>query len=352
MSDLPTREDAQLLEYRRQIDDINAKLLRLLNERAQVATAIVKRKMVLGLPTFDPVRESAMLDLLTQSNEGPFSDSTVKALFKEIIAATRALMDERRQNGMLFSRRHHQQDTVIEVNGVRFGSEQMVMVAGPCSVECEEQLDKVAAHLAAKGVRIMRGGTFKPRTSPYSFQGLGLEGVKLLRKAADRYGMAVITEVLEPAMVGEVAEYADILQIGSRNMYNYPLLREVGRTSRPVVLKRHFGATLEELLLAAEYILAQGNAQVILCERGSRSFEPLTRNTLNISAVPILKLETHLPIMVDISHAAGRRDILIPLARSVQAVGAHALMIEVHGDPANALPTISSSWTWQSSTLF
>ncbi|MBQ7567583.1 bifunctional 3-deoxy-7-phosphoheptulonate synthase/chorismate mutase [bacterium] len=331
------QDDHELQNYRLKIDELNDRLLQLLNERAQVAMQIARRKAVLGLPTFDPVRESCMLDSLAGKNQGPFPDETIKGLFKELFGATRNLMNVDRRRKMLFSRRHHQSNTVIEVNGVRFGTDSMVLIAGPCSVESEEQLDAVVSHLAKCGIKIVRGGSFKPRTSPYSFQGLEMDGVKMLRRVADRYGVAIITEVLEPALVSAVAEYADILQIGCRNMYNYPLLREVGRCSRPVVLKRSFGATLEELLLSAEYILSEGNTNVILCERGIRTFEPWTRNTFDISAIPVLQRETHLPIMADVSHAAGRRDIILPLALAVKAVGAHALMIEVHQDPANAL---------------
>lgn len=336
MPELP-REDEQLLTYRHAIDEINGKLLQLLNERAKVATSIARRKEELGLPTFDPVREAVILDTLAQRNEGPFPDETIKALFKELLAATRKLMNATREQGMLFSRHHQAQSTVVEVNGVALGRDPLTVIAGPCSVESEEQLDRIAAHLAQRGVKILRGGAFKPRTSPYSFQGLELEGLRIMRRVADRHGLAVVTEVLDPAQVSKVAEYADILQIGCRNMYNYPLLREVGRCARPVLLKRHFGATLEELLLSAEYILSEGNERVILCERGIRTFEPRTRSTLDISAIPVLQQETHLPLAVDISHPAGRRDILVPLARAVQAVGANALMVEVHHDPARAL---------------
>ena len=334
--DLP-RGDEQLLAYRREIDEINGKLLQLLNERAMIATSIARRKEELGLPTLDPVREAAILESLAQRNQGPFSNETIKALFKELLAATRELMNTAREQGMLFSRRHQPQATVVEVNGVALGRDPMTIIAGPCAVESEGQLECIAAHLAQRGVKIMRGGAYKPRTSPYSFQGLELAGLRIMRRVADRYGLAILTEVLEPAQVPEVSEYADILQVGCRNMYNYPLLREVGRGVRPVLLKRHFGATLEELLLAAEYILSEGNERVILCERGIRTFEPRTRSTLDISAIPVLQGETHLPLAVDISHPAGRRDILGPLARAVQAVGANALMVEVHHDPARAL---------------
>ncbi|MDO5295392.1 MAG: bifunctional 3-deoxy-7-phosphoheptulonate synthase/chorismate mutase [bacterium] len=334
---LPQRKDDILSAYRHSIDDINERLLALLNERAKTAQLIAQRKAELGLPTFDPQRESQMLEILAQNNQGPFSDNAIKGLFKEIFGATRQLMDASRKENLLVSRRHNQFNTVIDVNGVRLGEGAMAVIAGPCSVESEEQLEGIVAHLAQRGIKIIRGGAFKPRTSPYSFQGLGMPGVRMMRRIADKYGTAMVVEVMEPGLVTEIAQYADILQIGSRNMYNYPLLREIGHCSRPVLLKRHFGATLEELLLSAEYILSEGNPQVILCERGIRTFEPATRSTLDISALPVLRQETHLPLMADVSHAAGRRDLIIPLAQAVQAAGAHALLVEVHSDPANAL---------------
>ena len=337
LTGLPQQTDDILLSYRCSIDEINERILLLLNERAQVAKAIASRKAELGLPTFDPQRESEMLEKLVRSNRGPFSSDIIKGLFKEIFGATRQLMDSARRGKLLVSRQPGRPDTVIEVNGVRLGEGGMTVIAGPCSVESETQLDTIIAHLVEQGIKIIRGGAFKPRTSPYNFQGLGMPGVRMLRRAADKYGAAIAVEVTEPGLAAEMAEYVDILQVGSRSMYNYPLLREVGHCRRPVILKRHFGATLEELLLSAEYILSEGNSQVILCERGIRTFETWTRNTLDISALPILRQATHLPVMADVSHAAGRRDILVPLARAVQAAGAQALLLEVHCDPANAL---------------
>ena len=336
MPDTSSHNDIQLQQGREAIDVINGKLLELLSERARISLIIAERKAALGLPGFDPMRESAMLAKLAQQNPGPFPDETIQALFKTLFRATQNFMESNGRRDMLFSRRHRPGNTIIEVNGVRLGEGGLAWVAGPCSVENEAQVEAIAEHLEARGVKIMRGGAFKPRTSPYSFQGLGMEGVKLLAKVAERHHLAIVTEVMDASQVERVAEYAHILQIGARNMYNYPLLKAVGQCQRPVVLKRHFGATLEELLLSAEYVLSQGNGQVILCERGIRTFEPWARNTLDISAVPILHQETHLPVMVDISHAAGRRDILLPLARSVQAVGADAIMVEVHNQPAIA----------------
>ncbi len=329
--------DQPLEALRQEIDALNLEILRLLSRRGEVALEVGRRKSELGLDGFDPVRESSMLAHLVEQNPGPFPDATVQKLFKEVFQATLDLLEVRNREALLVSRRHRQEDTVVEVNGVRLGADKGVFIAGPCSVEDPEQLDRVARHLASRGVRLLRGGAFKPRSSPYAFQGLGRNALALLRETAQRHGLAVVTEVLDPRNLEIVQECADILQIGARNMYNYPLLREVGRTRMPVLLKRGFAATLEELLLSAEYIVSQGNSQVILCERGIRTFERWTRNTLDISAVPLLKQVSHLPVVVDISHAAGRRDILVPLARAAMAAGADALLVEVHDNPAVAL---------------
>jgi 3-deoxy-7-phosphoheptulonate synthase len=210
-------------------------------------------------------------------------------------------------------------------------------MAGPCSVESREQLLQTAESVAASGATILRGGAFKPRTSPYSFQGLGVEALRYLAEARDRTGLPVITEAMEPSQVDIVAEYADILQIGARNMQNYSLLNAAGRVARPVMLKRGFGATLEELLMAAEYIVAAGNPNVILCERGIRTFEASTRNTMDLSAVPVLHQLSHLPVVVDPSHATGKRALVPPLAIGGVAVGADGVMVEVHPDPDSAL---------------
>lgn len=235
--------------------------------------------------------------------------------------------------------------TVVKIGDVEIGGGRPVIIAGPCSVESWEQIASVAEAVKEAGASILRGGAFKPRTSPYSFQGLGVEGLKLLRRAGDMVGMPVVTEVLDPRMVGLVAEYADMLQIGARNMQNFPLLREVGRTGKPVLLKRGFGSTIEELLNAAEYILVEGNDQVVLVERGIRTFESSTRFTLDIAAVPVLKEKTHLPVIVDPSHPAGRRSLVPPLAKAGLAAGADGLIIEVHPDPDRALSDGAQSLT-------
>ena len=237
----------------------------------------------------------------------------------------------------LVSREHQPQDTVVEVGNVQIGGGSPVFIAGPCSVEDREQIMKIAQ--AVKGsAQILRGGAYKPRTSPYSFQGLGEEGLRYLQEAGRAAGMPVVTEVMSEAEVELVAEYVDMLQIGARNMQNYALLRKVGAQRKPVLLKRGVAATIEELLLAAEYILAAGNSQVVLCERGIRTFShTYARNTLDISAVPILKHLTHLPVVVDPSHGSGDWNLIEPLSMAALAAGAHGLMIEVHSDPELAL---------------
>ena len=237
----------------------------------------------------------------------------------------------------LVSREHKRDDTIIEVKGVRLGGDGFAVIAGPCAVESREQIMASAQAVREHGGRLLRGGCFKPRSSPYSFQGLGWEGLELLAEAGRAYGLPIVTEVLSPADVEGVARASDILQIGARNMQNFALLREVGRVPRPVLLKRGMMASLDELLQAAEYILAHGNHQVILCERGIRTFETATRNTLDLSAIPVLRERTHLPVFVDPSHAAGERALVPAMARGAKAVGAQGIMVEIHPDPAVAL---------------
>jgi len=227
--------------------------------------------------------------------------------------------------------------TIVDVKGIKFGSADVVIIAGPCSVENREQMMETAKAVKSAGGVILRGGAFKPRSSPYNFQGLGEEGLKLLQETRSETGLPIVTEVMDTRMVDLVAGYADILQIGSRNMQNYPLLKEVGMLRKPVLLKRGMMATIEEFLLAAEYILNQGNEQVILCERGIRTFETTTRNTLDLSAVPMLKHLSHLPVIVDPSHGTGHRWMVPPMAKAAVAAGADGLIMEVHYKPQEAL---------------
>ena len=237
----------------------------------------------------------------------------------------------------LASRAHKPEDTVIEVGGASIGGNGFIVMAGPCSVESEHQIEQCAEWTARHGASVLRGGCFKPRTSPYAFQGLGLPGLDLMKAAGSRHGLPIITEVMAPEQVDAVAQQADILQIGARNMQNFSLLKAVGQCHRPVMLKRGLMNSVDELLQAAEYILAGGNQQVMLCERGIRTFETATRNTLDLSAVPVLRALTHLPIIVDPSHAAGRRDLVEPLSLAAKAVGAHGIIVEFHPEPEKAL---------------
>ncbi len=237
----------------------------------------------------------------------------------------------------LVSRVFQPRDTVLSVGRCAIGSHQLVLMAGPCSIESETQAFTVAEAVARSGATVLRGGAYKPRTSPYSFQGLGEEGLKLLRRAADAHGLAVVSEVLDTQLVPLVARYADVLQVGARNMQNFALLREVAHAGKPVLLKRGLASTIEEWLMSAEHILSQGNSQVILCERGIRTFETYTRNTLDLNAIPVVKELSHLPVIVDPSHGTGIRDKVAPMARAAIAAGADGLIVEVHHDPDHAL---------------
>ncbi len=236
----------------------------------------------------------------------------------------------------LSSRSFKKEDTIIDINGVKIGGDEVVVAAGPCAVESREQISIIAKAVKKYGGNILRGGAFKPRTSPYSFQGMGETGLKLLREAATKHELLMITEVIDVSQISLVSEYADILQIGARNMQNFMLLAEVGKLRKPVLLKRGMSSTIKEWLMASEYILKGGNQNVILCERGIRTFEDYTRNTLDISAVPVIKKLSHLPIFTDPSHGTGIRDKVIPMARASIAAGADGLIVEVHHDPDHA----------------
>lgn len=237
----------------------------------------------------------------------------------------------------LVSREFHPADTIIDVRGRRVGGNQFTLIAGPCSVETPGQIMQAAEAARDAGASMMRGGAFKPRTSPYAFQGLGREGLELLAEARERTGLPVVTELMDPRDLELVHEYADVIQIGARNMQNFQLLAEVGKAERPVLLKRGAAATIEELLMAAEYVVKEGNREVILCERGIRTFETATRNTLDISAVPVIKLASHLPVVVDPSHSAGRLDLVLPLSLAAVVCGADGIIVETHPSPETAL---------------
>ncbi|HEX4164659.1 MAG TPA: 3-deoxy-7-phosphoheptulonate synthase [Bryobacteraceae bacterium] len=237
----------------------------------------------------------------------------------------------------LASRHFKPAGTVIKIGKVEIGGSAVVTMAGPCSVESEAQIESCAAVVAGEGASIIRGGAFKPRSSPYSFQGMGETGLQILRAAADRHGLLTVSEVMDQVQIPLLVEYSDLLQVGARNMQNFNLLRELGKTRKPILLKRGIAATLEELLLSAEYIMSGGNYEVILCERGIRTFETSTRNTMDISAIPVLKRLTHLPVLADPSHGTGKRDYVNPMARAAVAAGADGLLVEVHPDPDRAM---------------
>lgn len=248
----------------------------------------------------------------------------------------------------LASRDFHREDSVVRVGeSCLVGGMEVAVMAGPCAVESEEQIESTAQAVAASGAQILRGGAFKPRSSPYSFQGLGIEGLKLLRQAADRHGLALVTEVITIELIDTVAEYADLLQVGARNMQNYPLLTALGHAGKPVLLKRGMSATIQEWLMSAEYILSEGNPDVILCERGIRTFETATRNTLDLSAIPVIKHLSHLPIIADPSHGVGTRRFVSSMARAAVAAGADGIMIEIHPNPDKALSDGPQSLTFE-----
>lgn len=329
--------DNRIRELRERMDELNGKLLELLNERAAIGRQIGEIKQGEGLPIHDPVRENEMLNRLAGLNAGPLDEAAVRHLFKEVFKATRQLQQPAKPQ-LLVSRKSKADDTVIRIGDTAIGGEgHPVIVAGPCSVESAEQVRRVAAALKRTGVPIIRGGAFKPRTSPYDFQGLGFEGLALLKEAADEFGLVSISEIVDARHLDRAAEYVDIIQIGARNMHNFELLKAVGELRKPVLLKRGLAATMDEFLHAAEYVVSGGNEQVMLIERGIRTYEKWTRNTLDIAAVPLLKQLSHLPVLVDVSHSTGRKDIMAPCAKAALAAGADGIMVEVHPNPAAAL---------------
>jgi 3-deoxy-7-phosphoheptulonate synthase len=280
----------------------------------------------------EPIPGSLRTAIGVLGNQGYVDDTTIRELpgVREVIHVSKPYK--------LVSRDFHPEASVVEAGGVKFGDGQPpVLIAGPCTVESEEQMLAAARLVKTHGAHMLRGGAFKPRTGPHTFQGLGVTGLKYLRQAGDAEGLPVITEVMRIEQLETVCRYADVLQIGARNMQNFDLLKEVGKLRHPVLLKRGMSATIEEFLSAAEYILAEGNPQIILCERGIRTFEKATRNTLDLSVVPLIRELSHLPIVVDPSHATGRRSLVVPMAKAAIVVGAHGIMVEVHPDPDRAL---------------
>ncbi|HDD7184349.1 TPA: bifunctional 3-deoxy-7-phosphoheptulonate synthase/chorismate mutase [Staphylococcus aureus] len=328
----------KLESYRSEIVSLNHQILDLLSKRGELAQKIGEEKLKQGTRIYDPQREKEMLNDLIDSNKGPFNDNTIKQLFKEIFKASTDLQKSENEKHLYVSRKLKPEDTIVTFdNGGIIGDGNQSFVFGPCSVESFEQVEAVAKNLHAKGEKFIRGGAFKPRTSPYDFQGLGVEGLKILKQIKDKYDLNVVSEIVNPNDFEVADEYLDVFQIGARNMQNFELLKEAGRTKKPILLKRGLSATIEEFVYAAEYIASQGNQNIILCERGIRTYEKATRNTLDISAVPILKQGTHLPVMVDVTHSTGRKDIMLPTAKAALAVGADGVMAEVHPDPSVAL---------------
>ncbi|GED69057.1 bifunctional 3-deoxy-7-phosphoheptulonate synthase/chorismate mutase [Brevibacillus reuszeri] len=327
----------QIEIMRKQIDEINLEILELINKRAALVQELGKEKEKQGSNRFDPERERQMLNLLVENNKGPFNDNAVRHLFKQIFQVSLELQDDDKKKVLLVSRKKKAEDTVITVKGVEFGGSSPILIAGPCSVESYEQVRAVAQNHVQRGLRTLRGGAYKPRTSPYDFQGLGEEGLQILKRIGDEFNLVTISEIVTPGDLEMASKYIDVIQIGARNMQNFELLKAAGRVNKPILLKRGLAATIEEFIYAAEYILSEGNTQVMLCERGIRTYEKATRNTLDISAVPLLKQETHLPVFVDVTHSTGRRDLLLPCAKAGIAVGSDGIMVEVHPDPDVAL---------------
>lgn len=328
----------ELNHLRDRIEAINIEILKLLSERGEIAKQIGEEKRKQGTAIYDPEREKEMINMLLDKNDGPFDDNVIKQLFKEIFKASTELQKSNSEKHLLVSRKLKPEDTIVSFdNGAIIGDGNKSFVFGPCSIESIEQVDAVAKNLHQKGEKFIRGGAFKPRTSPYDFQGLGVEGLKVLGEMKKRYDLNVVSEIVNPNHFDLADPYVDVFQIGARNMQNFELLKEAGKINKPILLKRGLSATIEEFIYAAEYIYANGNNKIVLCERGIRTYEKATRNTLDISAVPILKQGTHLPVLVDVTHSTGRKDIMLPVARAALAVGADGVMAEVHPDPSVAL---------------
>jgi 3-deoxy-7-phosphoheptulonate synthase len=298
---------------------------------AEQILAVKKTVEAMGLRA-EPIPGSMRTAIGVLDNQGYVDDSTILELpgVREVIHVSKPYK--------LVSRDFHPHSSIVEVAGVKIGDgEKLVMMAGPCSIETEEQMFEAASQVKAAGADILRGGAFKPRTGPHSFQGLGVDGLKYLSAAGKAVGLPVVTEVMRIEQLDVVCRHADMLQIGARNMQNFDLLKEVGKLDHPVLLKRGMSATLEEFLAAAEYIVAEGNSRVVLCERGIRTFEKATRNTLDLSVVPLIRSMSHLPIIVDPSHATGKRPLVPVMARAALVAGAHGLMVEMHPNPDKAL---------------
>jgi 3-deoxy-7-phosphoheptulonate synthase/chorismate mutase len=303
---------------RQEIDDINIDILKLINKRTSLFKEIAELKDESDIEYFDAEREAQMLAKIITMNQGPLYNEFVKEIFNSIFTASLKFMGINRDRKLLISSKSEETfNSIQEMFG--FSSNTPIIIAGPCAVENPEYLKIVANFLKQKGIQFLRAGAYKPRTSPYEFQGLKEEGLKILHGVAKEYGLFTITEVVDTRNVELVLKYVDILQIGARNMHNFELLKEVGQSKHPILLKRGISATIQEFMFAAEYIVVNGNKNVILCERGIRTYETITRNTLDISSIPIIKNETKLPIIADLSHSLGRKDIVNSIACAVLA---------------------------------
>lgn len=325
-----------LRKLRQEIDNINISILEMLNKRTELIKEIVELKDETHTEYFDPEREIDMMEKILDRNYGPLCNDLIKEIFSVIFSASLKFMGISRQKKLLISSSSDEYFSSIK-EMFELDNDEPIIIAGPCAVEKTEYLDTIAKFLKERNIKFIRAGAYKPRSSPYDFQGLKEDGLKILRDASKRYGLISITEVVDTRDVELIAQYVDILQVGARNMQNFELLKEVGQTNHPVLLKRGISATIHELMLAAEYIVLKGNRKIILCERGIRTYETKTRNTLDISSIPIIKNETHLPIIADLSHSLGRKDIINNIAKAVLSAGADGIMVEVHPIPELAL---------------
>lgn len=319
----------------REIEKTNIELLRLLNYHASLIKELTELKEQVDIEYFETENEKEMLNYIIKNNFGPLNNDTVKEIFKTIFSSTLNDIGIKRDKSLLISSESQGFLTIQEI--FKTPPAEPVIIAGPCAVENSRYLECVAQALKRNGIKYLRGGAFKPRTSPYEFQGLKRKGLALLKEIGEKYNLVTVTEVVDTRDIDMVAEYVDILQVGARNMHNFELLKEVGLINKPILLKRGMSATIQELMYAAEYVGLQGNRKIILCERGIRTFETKTRNTLDIASIPIIKKETCLPILVDLSHSLGRKDIIGPIAKAALAAGADGIMIEVHPYPELAL---------------
>jgi 3-deoxy-7-phosphoheptulonate synthase/chorismate mutase len=325
-----------LESLRQEIDDINNELLKLLNLRVLKIKEIAEIKDKYAIDYFDSGREEEMLRNIILNNKGPLPNELVRVIFTSIFNTCLCYMGISRERKLLVdSCNNNNFKNIYEIFNIQAGKP--IIIAGPCAIEDKKYLEDVARIMVSNNIKFLRGGTFKPRTSPYEFQGLKERGLKILYETGRKYNLITITEVVDTRDVELVSKYTDILQIGARNMQCYELLKETGQTNKPVLLKRGISATIQELIYAAEYIALQGNRKIILCERGIRTFETKTRNTLDIASIPILKKETSLPVIADLSHSLGRKDITCFIAKAVLAAGADGIMVEVHPHPELAL---------------